>query len=309
MGVGIGAGNILGIAHETVAGTYVAPTKFFPFTTEDLKYTQKTVYRRSIRNTPGLIGAVAGYSEIGGTVVMELTADTLPYFLYVSRTTVVKTGAGPYIYTVTPAPIAVPARTMSISVKRNNQVFGYAGCVVSGFNIAIGTDGILNVTFTIVGLTEATQSALTAVWPTTTPFGAGMYKLEIPTATQVFDTDAFEFDQQDNAVANNRIKDTNTGPSFVAFGESAGTIKVERDFDSRADYDAFKSLTAQSVHFTATNGAEVIDLTCPVSYKDTYDIGTPSQADLQRASITYQCAINSSGVHYTLVVTTAESII
>ena len=309
MAVAIGASSILGFAHEVTAGTYVAPSKFAPFISEDFKHVQSTIWRRAIRNSASLLGGVAGNSHIEGTITMELTADIIPYFLYVSRTAIVKTGVGPYVYAVTPAPLATPARTMSISVKRNAEVMGYAGCVVGSFNITIGADGILMVTMIIMGLTEATQAALIAVWPTTTPFGAGMYNLQIPTATQVFDADLFEFDQQDNPTPNYRIKNTNAGPSFIAFGESVGSIKAERDFANRADYDTFKALTAQSIKFTATNGADIFDLVCPVAIKDTYDIGVPNQADLLRASITYQCAMNAAGIHYTITVTTAESII
>lgn len=310
MGVAIGASGIVGIAHEVTAGTYLAPVKFFPIISENLEYTQATVWRRPIRNSPGLVGAVPGNSEIKGTIVMELLPDVLPYFLYVSRTTVVKTGAGPYQYVFTPVAIATPARTMSISVKRNAEVLGYAGCVVGGFNISVGTNGILMVTFTIVGLTEATQAALTAVWPTSVPFGQGMYTLEIPTATQVFDVDIFDFDVQDAAAPEFRLKNTNGGPSFVIFGESVGLIKLTRDFTTRADYDTFKALTSQSLHFNATNGASaIVDLVAPVAIKDTYTVGLANQAGLIRAQIQYQMAINAAGIHYTITITTTESII
>ena len=309
MAVAIGASSIMGIAHETVAGTYVAPSKFFPFMTEDLKHIQNTIWRRPIRNSASIIGAIAGNSHVEGTITMELLPDVLPYFLYVSRTTVVKSGAGPYVYTVTPQPVATPIRTMSISVKRNAEVMGYVGCVVGSFTITIGADGVLMVQMTIMGLSEATQTTLTATWPTSVPFSAGMYTLEIPTATQVFDCDAFEFAQTDNPTPNFRIKNTNAGPSFIAFGESASTLKLERDFTSRTDYDTFKNLTAQAIHFNAANGANAIfDLVCPVAVKDTYDIGVPSQSDLLRMSVVYQSIANTAGIQYTIVVTTSENI-
>lgn len=310
MTVAIGAGAIMGVAHETVAGTYVAPIKFFPFTSEDLKHVQTTIWRRTIRNSASPTGAIAGNSHVEGTITMELLPDVIPYFLYASRTTVVKTGAGPYVYTITPQPVATPVRTMSISVKRNAEVMGYVGCVVGTFTITIGADGVLMVTVTIMGLSEATQTTLTATWPTSVPFGSGLYTLEIPTATQVFDCDAFEFAQTDNPTPNYRIKNTNAGPSFIAFGESAGSLKLERDFINRADYDTFKSLTAQAIHFNATNGASAIfDLVCPVAIKDTYDIGVPSPSDLLRYSVVYQLVMNPAGVHYTITITTTESII
>lgn len=310
MGVAIGAGAIMGIAHETVSGTYVAPTKFFPFISEDLKHVQSTYWRRSIRNSASIVGAVAGNSHVEGTITMALLPDVFPYFMYASRTTVVKSGAGPYVYTFTPAPLATPSRTMSISVKRNAEVMGYVGCVLGSFNVTIGADGVLQVTMTIMGLSEATQTALTATWPTSVPFSSGMYILEIPTATQVFDCDAFEFTQADNPTPNYRIKNTNAGPSFIAFGESAGGLKIERDFLTRAEYDGFKTLTSQTIHLNATNGTSAIfDLVCPVAFKDTFDIGVPSQADLLRYSVVYQLVMNAAGIHYTMVLTTTESII
>lgn len=306
----IGASGILGVALETVSGTYVVPQKFVPFESESMNHQQATNWRRPIRNTAGLVGAVPGNVHIEGDIQMELLADVLPYFLYASRCTVNKTGASaPYTYTFTPAAVAIPTKTMSVSIKKGNEVFGYVGCVVSSFTITVGEDGILKFNVSLVGTSEATQSALTATWPTTTPFGAGQYNVSIPTASQVFDTDTFEFQSEDNAEPQFRLKNTGAGAQFVKFGESNATIKVERDFENRTDYDAFKALTSQSITFLATKGAgESVTVLAPVAFKDSYEISIGGQGDLIRSSIEYQCAIDGTGKHYQLTVVCAENI-
>jgi len=310
MAVAIGASGILGVAREVTPNTYLAPEKFIPFISESLGYVQDTVWRRPIRNTSGLVGAVFGNVHIEGEINMEAFDDCVPYFLTASRTLLVKSGAGPYVYTFTPTSAAVPVKTLSISIKRNAEVMGYVGCVVGSYTFSVGPDGTLMFNVKVVGSNETTQAALTPIWPTTVPFGAGMYTMEIPTAAQVFDTDSFEFTSEDNAEPQYRLRSGGQrGAMFVKFGESAASIKVERDFADRADYDNFKGLTSQSITFKATNAANVINITCPVAIKDTYEVAMPSQGDLLRASVTYQAAINTTGEHFTIVVTSAANII
>lgn len=306
----IGASAVLGIALETVSGTYVAPTKFVPFESESLNYQQETVWRRPIRNTPGLVGGVPGNVHVEGDIEMEALAEVVAVILQASRCTSVKTGTGPYVYTFTPAPVAVPTKTMSITVRRGAEVFGYTGCVVGSFTFSIDDDGQLKFNISVVGSNEASAAALAGItWPTSLPFGAGMYSIEIPTATQVFDTDQFEFQSEDNAEPQFRLKNTGRGAQFVKFGESEATLTVERDFETRADYDTYKALTAQSITLTATNGASnIIQIIMPSAIKDTYEIEIGEQGDLVRASVEYQGVIDGTGKHYQIIVTTTENI-
>jgi|SRR5690349_2107439 len=307
MAPGIGASGLLGVAIETTPGTYLAPTKYVPFMKETLKYDQATDWRRPIRQSPDVIGAVAGDSYIKGDIDMEALHDCVPYFLYATRNTVVKTGAGPFVYTCTPSAVAIPVKTLSITVLRNGVVFGYTGCVVGGFTFSIDK-GKLMFKPEIVGRDEAVQSAPTATWPTSVPFGAGSYSLQIPTASQVFDADTFEFKVDDKAEPNFRIKNTGTGAQFIAFKEREIGIKSERDFDTRVEYDAFKALTAQSITLTATQGANVITLAAATAVKDTYEVNLDSQGDLVRTQIEYVGTLGA-GNAYSVVVTTPESIV
>jgi tail tube protein len=307
MAPGIGASGIMGIAIETTPGTYLAPTKYIPFYKESLKYEQDTNWRRPIRQTPDVVGAVAGDSFINGDIDMEALHDCVPYFLYASRNTVVKTGAGPYTYTCTPSAVAIPVKTLSLTIVRNGIVFGYSGCVVGGFTFSI-EKGTLMFKPDIVGRDEAVQSLPTASWPTTVPFGAGNYNLQIPTASQVFDADSFEFKIDDKAEPNFRLKNTGTGAQFISFGERDVNIKSERDFEARTEFDAFKALTAQSITFTASSGANSIALVAATTVKDTYEVNLDGQGDLVRANIEYIGTLGA-GNAYSAVVTTSESIV
>jgi hypothetical protein len=308
--LGIGGGAAMGLAFEVTPGTWVAPTKWFPFNSESLTYQQETVWRRPIRRSVSIIGAVAGNAHVEGDIEMEALEDVLPYFLTASRAGVVETGSLPnFIYTATPTAVAIPAKTLSITLERvTGQSFGYTGMVVSSFKFSI-EDGQLMFSASMVGRDEASQSIGAPTWPTSTPYGAGTYSIEIPTATPVTDTDTFEFTVEDNATPNFRLKSTGRGADFIAFGEHNATLSLERDFLTRADYDAFKALTAQSVTLTASKGANnSISINMPVAVKNTYEIPVPGQGDLVRAQIEYQAVANSAGVDYTIVVKTQEDL-
>jgi hypothetical protein len=307
---GIGASSVLGVALETTSGTYLAPTKFVPYLSEALTWTQATNWRRPIRNTPGLVGATPGFGHAEGDITLEALTDCVAYFLYSSRCSVNKVGASaPYTYTFTPAPVAIPTKTMSITIVRNGVVFGYTGCVVGSFRFEV-SDGELQFTASILAVNETVQATPTGVtWAATVPFGAGQYNVQIPTATQVFDADTFTFESNDNATVQNRLQNANTGAQFVNFGESEASLSIARDFKDRTEYDAFKALTSKTISLIATHGAaDSITILSPVSIIDTYPVNISSQGDLVRASITYQCAIDSTGKHYQITILTAENI-
>jgi len=307
MAIGVGASGVLGVALEAVSGTYLAPVKFVPFNSESLMYQQETNFRRAIRNSPDVNYAVPGNAHVEGDIEMDATEDVVVWFMYASRMTVVKSGTTNLTYTGTPNANATPAKTMSITIVRNGVVFGYSGCVVGSFTFGID-DGTLTYNVSIVGNDEATQSNPTVTWPTTTPYGMGQYDIQIPTSSSVLDTDTFEFQVEDNAEPNYRLKNPSRGAQFIAFGEREVTLSLERDFQDRTDYDAFKAMTAQSITLVATKGTNnKITILTPVSLKDTYEVSLSSQGDVVRASIEYQCLIGPATAAYTLTVQTQET--
>jgi hypothetical protein len=307
MAAGIGAAGILGVAKEVTPGTWVTPAKFIPIRSESLAYAQETIFTRPIRGVADIVHAVPGNATVEGDIEFEVTHDNLPWFLYAMRGTVAETGtAPPYVYTLTPTHIGQKSgagSTLSITVVRNGITFGYTQCVVGKLELTVD-NGILVATVGILAKEEATQTGPTATWPTDAPFGAGQYVIEIPTATQVYDVDGFSFSVDDSPEHQYRLRDDGLGAMFTKFGERTTELTFDRDFDSRTDYDAFKALTAQEIHFRAEDPSEAnnyIDILVHSAIKDSYEIGLDGQGDLVRASITYQGIYSDSdSAAYTL---------
>lgn len=290
-------------------GVYTATgMKFVPITSEGLQMMEETVFRRPIRESADVIGAVPGNQHAEGDIDMEALEDCLPYFLAVARATCVKSGASPnFIYTYTPNARAVPLLTATIVVLRAGEVFAYTGCVVSMFKFGV-QDGLLTFAVHIIARGESTQTSPVTSWATTAPFGAGTYTIEIPTGVTVTDADTFELTVEDNGEAQFRLKGTSRDAEFVKFGERDVTCTMGRDFTSKTDYDAFKAVTAQSISIGVSKGANnSIELEAPVTVKESYEVPLSGQGDLVRGNITYRSMLGAPAT-YQLVVKTQENL-
>lgn len=305
--VGVPSGAFPTINTALSYGTYTAPTKFFPFNNESLKFDQATVWRRPIRQSVDVLSGVPGNVHINGDIEMEAMEDVLIYFLLASRLSADKTGTTDKVYTFDPTPNAVPTLSLSLTVVRNNEVFGYTGCVVSQFTFT-PSDGLLMFNVSIIGSDETEQATPSPSYTTTDPFGAGQYQVSIA-GTQVFDTDTFEFMVNDNAEPQFRLKDTGRGAQYVKFGERETTITMERDFFNRDEYDEFKTLTEELIFIRAERSAtNYVQVNAPVAVKNTYEVGLSGQGDLVRASIEYMNVVDGSGNSYTIEVGTQQDI-
>src|SRR5258706_687584 len=312
MAVGIGAAGIVGIAFETTPGTYAAPTKYLPILSETLAWKQTTVWRRTISGKSDRIGVVADDGSFDGDIVMEALHDCVPYILYAGRMSIAKTGPVSTIYTyvATSTHVATPptGRTLSITIVRNGVTFGYTNCIVTKMVYTI-VNGLLQVTFTIMGSDESDQTTPTPTWPTSVQFGAVQYYFEIPTATQVFDCDAFTLSIDNAGVQNYRYRNTGRGPAFASFGDRTVELDVTRDFQSKTDYTAFKALTAQGITVKAVNGTKEIDFLVPAAIADTYQVDLPGTAELIKAQVKYRGTYDTgTSEAYAITVKTDENI-
>jgi hypothetical protein len=309
MAIGIGAGGYVGVAFETTAGTYTAPTRFFAINSESLKYTQETTFRRPIRQTAAVIGAIKGNARIEGDISMDALSTAAPWFHHASRATVAKTGSTNYTYTYTPSPAALPPnKTLSITVVRNGVAFGYVNCVVQGFDYTIN-NGMLSATYHILGTDEENQSLPTPTFDAVDPvFGAGSWSIENPIATPVVDVDTFTFTVNDNGSAEYRLRNT-ASAAFIRFGEQEATMSLERDFQSATEYAAWKALTNKSMKVTATNTAtESISFSLTGGVYNDYSINLGGQGDLVRASANLTAIADATGASYALVIKSGENL-
>lgn len=308
-GVGIGASGVIGVAFEATPGTYEAPDKFFPIRSESLKKSQDLIQRRILRGIVDINGTVRGNTTVEGDIEMEAYEDAFLWFLWASRCDIVQTGSTPnFTYTATGTHNAEPVdgRTLSITVVRNGEVFGYTGCVVSSQEWSLD-NGLLIHKFSIQGMDEAEQSAPTPSYSTVSAFGPGMYTYSIA-GSPTCDMDSIGFTINDNATPEHRV--CARGPSFVRWGERETTATLERDFINRTDYDAYLAQTAQVLLFTASKGANnMMSIEIPVAQKEKYEIGLSGQTDLIRASIDYVGVYDSTTTSaWEIVVKTQEDL-
>lgn len=287
MGVGIGGAGSFGIAHEAVVGTYLPPTEFLPIRSESLNLVNEIQYTRPIMGVVDPVHAVPGPQKVEGDVEFEVLASELAFMLYGARLTVLKSGSGDFKYVFTPSNAAeAPLKTLSLTIVRNDIVFGYAGCVVGGFEFSVDS-GVFICTMNIIGESESTESAPTEVFPTDAPYGADDYTIEIPTASAVTDIDSFTWSVDDSAEAVYRLGSAQQA-AFVKFGERTVTLSVERDFENKTDYDAFKALTEQEIRILVSkSGTDQVEIFTRAAIKSSYEVNLSSQGDLLRGSIEY----------------------
>lgn len=306
----IGASGFVGIAVETSSGTYEAPTKFFPIRSENFTWNQNTNQRRVIRGTADVIGAVAGNGSVEGDIDVELLSDVLPYFLLAARGTLSKSGADPdFTYEFVPTHGATAPNTLSITVVRAGEAFGYVGCNTSSMAFSVDNDQAV-VTFSMLGMREEDVSVPGApVYTDDVPYGSGEWIIQVPTATQIFDADNFSFEVDDGGEVQNRLKDV-LGAEFISFGERSVSASIDRDFEDRDEYNEFKALTEKSISVRAGSSAtDYVELTSPVTYIEDYEVSLSGVGDLVRASITYNgIHDDTTGGAYKIEIATNEDV-
>jgi hypothetical protein len=267
MPAALGAGGWMAVSIETVMGTYQNPatagTVWVPILSEDFQYREDKYYTPQIAAGVVIRRDVAqSYYHIEGTVRMEVDPTFFPYFMYATRHTVVKSGAGPYEYAATPNAAgsagALSTKSLSVTMLRNNDTsaaFGYAGCVVGGYEFTV-EDGVLICTLTMLGLSEESPGALgSPSWVAPNLLGAASHAVYVDAsgtapafATQDNNFNGFTVNINHNPAAQNRLRPQRSA-SYVSYGETEATYNTELDFLNRTEYDNFVAATTRAIKF------------------------------------------------------------
>lgn len=324
---GIGATGYVSIAPESTMGTYVAPTVFVPVLSEDLKYTEAKYYSQQLRQQVIDSEVKPGYYHVEGPIELEVDTNNFLYFLYASRHTITKSGAGPYTYKFVPstagststAASGAVQRTLSITVVRNGIVFGYTGCTVSQYEFTVD-NGVLKCTMDIIGLAEADQTLPTPSWVAADILGADSHNVftggsgVTPTFAQVVSFNGFTFTVNHNAEAQNRIK-SDRSASYVKFGKTDFEVRSELDFVDKTDYNNMKSSATQAIKLESTVGGTAfsgatdgIQLQTNRMAFDTYEIPVQSIGDIIMANFVGHGLVQVGGDGYAISVKSAVSI-
>jgi Phage tail tube protein len=328
MPAGLGGGGSVGLAFETVMGTYVAPVVFAPILNESLIYTEEKYYSEQIRQETIHSDVKSGYYHVEGDVQLEVDPNNIIYWLYASRHDIVKSGAGPFTYTYTPSSAGSAStaagttspKTLSITIVRNGEVFGYTGCTVGGFEFMV-EDGVLKCTMNVLGLAESEEADPTEVWAAPELYGADAHYvyLAAAAASPTFGAvdvnfNGFTFRVNYNAEAQNRIR-ADRSASYISYGITEAEIESELDFLDRTDYDNMVANTQRAIKLESLNGGVTFAAATSgiqlqgnrVSY-DAYDIGLEGMGDLIMAGFTGRIIGIAGGDAYQIAVKSAVSI-
>jgi hypothetical protein len=273
---GLGGGGSLGVAFETTMGTYVPPVIFVPILSESLAYTEDKYLSEQIRQQSIHTEAKPSYYHMEGDIELEVDPTNIVYFLYAGRHTITKTAGPPAVYKFVPNSAgtastsagATTQKTLSITVVRNGEVFGYTGVALGGFEFSVDTDdGILRATLNMFGLSEAEAADPTEVWTAPDLLGADSHRIFLDTAgvaptfaaSPDVNHNGLTFSANFNAEAQNRVR-ADRGASYISFGITEGTVSAEIDFLDRTDYDFFKATNKRAIKLESLNGGATLAL-------------------------------------------------
>lgn len=310
--VDVAGGGHIGLAIESTHGTYEAPAIYAPVTSESLAENRNDPVRKPILGQAVTLGKVKGREWVEGEITMEALPLPMVYMMAASRWDIVKSGAGPYVYTATDSALAhqraVDERSLTIVADRAGVGFAYVGCQVTSQRFFI-EDGIPMVAYGIIGREQTedyTPGSVTI--PSETPFGADEIALTIATLARC-DIDSLEFNFDDNGEARFNLCG-NEGADYVKFGEFNGTASFEADFESKADYALWVARTSQEIKAVWTKGAsQAIDIEIHGGIYDTYEVGLSAMGDQVRAQAEIM-AVYASGdsAAATIALTTATDV-
>ncbi len=315
MTVEVGGAGTLGLAFETTLGTYIAPTKWIPIRSESLELMEDKVWRKNLRGKADITGAIQGYLHVEGEVEFEVTADYLLYFLYASRATPAKAGAGPYTYTFTPAHVAkattgagpTTRKTLSVLATRGGNPMAYTGLSVGQLAFTVDA-GVLICTASMIGVSESAQASAAATYPVSDPYGPGKVTLEIPNGTPRADVATMTLNINDNLVAANRLNGSRNA-AYQNWGEREVTLTCEADFDTLTDFTVFTAQTFQTAELLASNDPsdDEVSILLNATVEEAYKINLAGLGEVNKASLNFHGIFDTTDA-YTTTVKTNENI-
>lgn len=154
-----------GVAQEVTYGTYVAPTRFYEFTSESMKYTVQRIVSAGIR--PGRRTRhrwKAGAKSVSGDIMTELAAQDLGLLMRHALGDPTTTGTDPYTHTFSNLK-NIDDRSLTLQIGRPDeagtvQPFSYLGCKITKWQIEAAINQFVKSTWSFYGREEVTAQAL-----------------------------------------------------------------------------------------------------------------------------------------------------
>lgn len=157
----------IGMVAEVTYGTYVAPTRFYEFVSENLKFNVQRINSAGIRAGRRTMHRwKPGTKSVTGDIDMELVPQDLGLILQHLLGNPVTAGSDPYTHTYTGL-AAIDAKSMTIQVGRPDeagtvQPFTYLGCKFTEAVISANIGEMAKMKLSVYGREEVTSQTLVA---------------------------------------------------------------------------------------------------------------------------------------------------
>jgi len=299
MPIASGLAGQLVIADEVTYGTYVAGTRGFEFTEENLQFEREMIESMGIRAGRRIQSRFAqGVQRVAGDVTLELAPQGMGLLFKHIFGGVATTGAGPYTHTFTPGDLS--GKSMSVQVGRpfstgTVQSFSILGTKVTQAEISAEVNDYAHLTLSLYGNHEDTgQTLATATYPTLVPFVFTNGTLTVGGSAQ----DVRNFTLTiDNALIIDRHFIRATTPERskepLEGGYRQVTGSFEADFDSLTAYNRYVNGTQASMVLAFSSGTTSLTITMNVRFDgETPTIDSPD--DLVTLNMGYKAISSTS---------------
>lgn len=183
MAIPSGISAQLGVAEESTYGTYVAPTRFYEFVSEELSMEIEKIESESLRSGTYMLSTsrwAPGKINVEGDIEMELTYKAMglwfKHMLGQVNTAQPDAVNAPSVYTHTfipgDFPTGLTVQVGRTSVDGTTHAFSYLGCRVSEWEMEAAVEDPVKMTVSLFGREEVTTEALETV---TYPVGNRIY--------------------------------------------------------------------------------------------------------------------------------------
>tara|TARA_R110000787_G_scaffold72080_4_gene160563 strand:- start:4150 stop:5091 length:942 start_codon:yes stop_codon:yes gene_type:complete len=302
----------LGYVDEVTFGTYVEPTRFSEFLSEDLKLEIERIESKGIR--AGRVMQSRWKSSIQratGSIELELTPGGSGRLLEACMGAVTTAGAGPYTHTYDGGTLDGQSLTVQIGrpdIGGTVRAFSYTGMKVADWEIACSVGEIPTLTMNMYGAGEATGETLaTASYPANDdPFVFTEASLTVA-ASEVCVKDLSLKGTNGLAIDRHFICAAGATPKEALESELrsiAGSFTA--DFTDLTQYGYFTAGTENALVLTFTSGADILAITMNVRYDG--ETPTVSGAELLELPVPFMAISDTSdAAAFTAVLTNADA--
>lgn len=249
------------------------------FVSEDFDPDTSTTQSKTIRPDASLKDVRVTQIAAGGTLAMELSRDPELDVLLAAAL------RGAWVSNVLKAGVAKTKLVFEEKVMEGASPFysRYRGIVLGGFSLNAGSDGLVDITFPVVGTTIEDGTAITTsatyVQPGTTAVLAGVDFTGLTDSglTTQLDVNTVAFDMTNNVRSDPKMG--SKSPRDTPYGKRVTTITASLYFSSNEAFQKFKAegVRAVSFGFAAPGGTAGLTFSWPRCRATSYGKPIPGE--------------------------------